>query len=94
MVYALLWFYSNTFSGPLCDYHPPLNLGFERLLVEEVKVWVGGGDTYSVLAEVLHGGAPVTPAHLHETVEGAPFAMEPGAVGLDLAPAVEHDLGA
>ena len=58
-----------------------------------MRVRVRAWDTYSVLAEAFHGGAPVSPAHLHETVEGAPFAVQPGAVGLDLAPAVEHDLG-
>lgn len=48
--------------------------------------------SYSVLADAVHGIAPVTATDSHQTVQCAAFAVQAGALGLDLRPAVKHDL--
>lgn len=49
-------------------------------------------DSYGALAAAVDGGAAVAASDPHQAVQRAAFAVQAGAVSLDLRPAVQHDL--
>lgn len=49
--------------------------------------------SYGALAAAVHRAAAVATADPHQAVQRAAFAVQTGAVRLDLGSAVQHDLG-